>query len=147
MKTLLLVHGPNLNMLGPRDQGHYGTITLPQLEAFVRKAGLELGLAVIPFQSNHEGTLIDWIQDFTPRANGIIINAGALTHYSYALHDALLDTKLPCIEVHLSDISRREQWRRYSVLASACRAQIMGKKEQGYVDALHLMLQYFTKKV
>ncbi len=147
MKTILLIHGPNLNLLGRRDPSQYGGMTLYEIEQLVIKRGKELGYACLTFQSNHEGALIDWIQDHSPRAYAIIINPGALTHSSYALYDALVDTGLPCVEVHLSDIQHREQWRRYSITAPACRLQISGKHEQGYLEALTFLDSIFRQKV
>ena len=146
MKTILLLHGPNLNRLGARAVEHYGTITLADLEALVTKEATTLGYALKTFQSNHEGALIDWLQAEAPPAAGVIINPGALTHTSYALHDALFDTGLPCIEVHLSDIHSREPWRAISVIAPACVEQITGKKEAGYAEAVRLLHHHITKK-
>jgi len=139
MATILLIHGPNLNLLGARETEQYGTKTLADIEALVKSAAEKLGYAVVAFQSNHEGAIIDFLQKESPKAGGIIINPGALTHYSYALHDALRDTKLPAVEVHLSDISSREEWRRISVTLPACIAQVSGKKEAGYIEALELL--------
>ncbi len=141
MKTILLIHGPNLNALGKRDSSQYGNKTLADIEALVAAEAQKLGLEVKAFQSNHEGALIDFLQNEAGSAAGIIINPGALTHYSYALHDAILDTRIPCVEVHLSDIASREPWRRVSVTAPACIAQISGKKEQGYVEAVAVLHQ------
>ncbi|QQG37853.1 MAG: 3-dehydroquinate dehydratase [Candidatus Kaiserbacteria bacterium] len=139
MATILLLHGPNLNQLGKRDAAQYGSLSLPALEALVKKEAEARGHTVKAFQSNHEGALIDWLQKESEGARGIIVNPGALTHYSYALHDALLDTKLPAVEVHLSDIISRESWRTVSVTAPACIAQISGKKEHGYIEALETL--------
>ena len=139
MKTILLIHGPNLNRLGKRDPQHYGTLTLSVIEKLVRTEAKKIGLSVKTFQSNHEGDLIDFLQKHSEKSAGIIINPGAFTHYSYALHDALKDTGLHCVEVHLSDIKSREPWRQVSVTAPACIAQISGKKEKGYVEALHFL--------
>ncbi len=141
MKTILLIHGPNLNLLGSRDQEQYGSTTLTDLEKIVEKKALQNEYTIRTFQSNHEGALIDWIQENSPDACGIIINPGALTHYSYALHDAIADTRLPCVEVHLSDIHAREAWRAQSVIAPACIAQISGKKEKGYEEAIELLVK------
>lgn len=138
---VLLIHGPNLNLLGQRNQQHYGTLTLADIEKLVAVQAEKHGLKIKSFQSNHEGALIDFIQRQTTTAMGIIINPGALTHYSYALHDALLDTHLPCVEVHLSDISNREPWRQISVTAPVCLAVISGKREQGYLEALDKLLR------
>ena len=139
MATVLLIHGPNLNLLGAREPRHYGSKTLKDIEAEVTNAAKKLGHTVTAFQSNHEGAIIDFLQKESPKAAGIIINPGALTHYSYALHDALHDTKLPAVEVHLSDISSREPWRRVSVTSPACIAQVSGKKEAGYIEALEIL--------
>ena len=139
MARILLVHGPNLNLLGTRDAAQYGTTTLSDIEAHIRDEAKKSGHEIRAFQSNHEGALIDFLQKESEGAAGIIINPGALTHYSYALHDALLDTRLPAVEVHLSDVSSREEWPRKSVTAPACIEQISGKKEAGYIEALHLL--------
>ena len=139
MARILLVHGPNLNLLGTRDAAQYGSTSLSDIEANVRDEAKKSGHEIKAFQSNLEGALIDFLQKESEGAAGIIINPGALTHYSYALHDALIDTGLPAVEVHLSDISSREEWRRKSVTAPACIEQISGKKEAGYIEALHLL--------
>lgn len=140
MSRILLIHGPNLNLLGRRDAKHYGEKTLTDIEELVRSEARKAGHEVMAFQSNHEGALIDWIQNESGSAEGIIVNPGALTHYSYALRDALEDSRLPCVEVHLSDIASREEWRHASVTASACIAQVSGKKEKGYLEALRLLV-------
>ncbi|HAT03465.1 MAG TPA: type II 3-dehydroquinate dehydratase [Candidatus Magasanikbacteria bacterium] len=141
MKKILLIHGPNLNLLGKRDKNHYGDLTLKNIEDLVTGEATKYEIEIETFQSNHEGTLIDWIQQHSEKANGIIINPGALTHYSYALHDALFDTELPCVEVHLSDVENREEWRKISVTAPACIAKISGKKELGYIEGLKLLIK------
>lgn len=146
MKNILLIHGPNLNSLGQRDVKQYGSVTLAELEALVTSEAKKLGYDILCFQSNHEGALIDYIQVKFREAVGIIINPGALTHYGYALHDALADARLPAIEVHLSDINNREEWRKISVIAPVCVAQIIGKKEQGYVEAMRTLNQHLSKK-
>ncbi len=139
MPLILLIHGPNLNQLGQRDAAQYGSLTLADIEALVTAEAKKSGFAVKAFQSNHEGALIDFLQAESGKAAGIIINGGAFTHYGYALHDALVDTRLPAVEVHLSDISNREEWRRTSVTAPACIAMIAGKKEAGYIEAVALL--------
>lgn len=141
MKKILLIHGPNLNLLGQRDQDQYGSLTLDELESIVVEEAKKHAVEIISYQSNHEGKLIDFIQQNTLETDGIIINPGALTHYSYALHDALVDTNLPCVEVHLSDVENREEWRKISVTAPACVVKISGKKEKGYVEALEVLLK------
>lgn len=138
MKTILLIHGPNLNLLGKRDAEQYGSMTLAELEEFVAAEAKNHGCEIKPYQSNHEGALIDFLQE-NRDADGIIINPGALTHYSYALYDALLDTGLPAIEVHLSDVESREEFRKISVTAPACKAVISGKKEEGYKEAVEVL--------
>ncbi|PIQ69089.1 MAG: 3-dehydroquinate dehydratase [Candidatus Taylorbacteria bacterium CG11_big_fil_rev_8_21_14_0_20_46_11] len=137
MKLILLIHGANLNMLGKRDQSHYGTLTLKELEAHVANVGKTHGFKVKAFQSNFEGGIIDFLQKNASKASGIIINPGAYTHYSYAIHDALLDTGLPAIEVHLSNVTEREDWRAKSVIAPACVAVFAGEKEKSYEKAVN----------
>ena len=136
MKTILLIHGPNLNMLGKRDAKHYGALTLKELERQVASAAKKHGLKVKAFQSNYEGGIIDFLQKNAPKAAGILINPGAYTHYSYAIHDALLDTKLPAIEVHLSKVTEREDWRAKSVTAPACVKVFSGEGVVSYVRAI-----------
>lgn len=144
MKKIILIHGPNLNLLGKRDAKHYGNFTLATLENIVKKEAKKIGINILAFQSNYEGALIDFLQKYR-RADGIIINPGALTHYSYALHDALLDTNLPAVEVHLSNILKREKWRSISVIAPACREVISGKKINGYLEALYYLNKIILK--
>lgn len=140
MSKILLIHGPNLNRLGKRDPAHYGTMTLPELEAQVRELAQKHGHELECFQSNHEGALIDWIQEHSDTAVGILINPGALSHSSYALHDCLLDTSLPCVEVHLSDVKNREPWRAISVVEPACLKSFCGKKLESYQEALTFLV-------
>lgn len=142
MKKILLVHGPNLNLLGSRDSKHYGSLTLRDIEKLVESECGKSGIQFEAFQSNHEGEIIDVLQERAGLINGIIINPGAFAHYGYALHDALADTGLPCVEVHLSDIENREDWRKISVTATACLAKISGKQAQGYLEALELLLKH-----
>ena len=139
MARFLVINGPNLNLLGTRNTDIYGSKTLPDIEAEISKKADELGLSVQPFQSNEEGAIIDFIQSNAAQAQGIIINPGALTHYSYALRDALWDTRLPVVEVHLSNIHAREQWRRQSVIAEMARGQIAGLGWRGYIAALEIL--------
>lgn len=146
MKKLLLIHGPNLNLLGKRAAKHYGSFTLDTLEKLITKEAKSLGYTVKTFQSNHEGDLIDFIQTHSEKSDGILINPGALTHYSYALHDAIIDAQIPTIEVHLSDINKRESWRKKSVTRAACLAQFSGKKEKSYLEALVFLDKILTKQ-
>lgn len=142
IKKILVLHGPNLNLLGRRDIEKYGSGTLAELEEYVGDLAREKDYAVSCYQSNSEGQLIDILQNTSALHCGIIINPGAFSHYSYALHDALLDTRLPVVEVHLSNLTEREPWRQQSVTAAACLAKIYGKKWQGYAEALALLLQH-----
>jgi len=137
---ILIVHGPNLNMLGKREESVYGRQTLDQIDALVGKEAQALGVEVVTFQSNHEGALVDFVQDQAGSAHGIIINPGALTHYGYSLRDALVDSKLPVVEVHLSNIYRREEWRARSVIAPIARGQISGLGWRGYMSALQVLV-------
>ncbi|MCL0098889.1 type II 3-dehydroquinate dehydratase [Dehalococcoidia bacterium] len=136
---ILVIHGPNLNMHGKRDQSLYGSKSLAEIDSMLREQGAELGIEVTSFQSNHEGALIDFIQSESPQAAGIIINPGALTHYGLSLRDALADAGLPVIEVHLSNIYAREEFRRKSIIAPIVRGQISGLGWQGYTAALRIL--------
>ena len=136
---ILVIHGPNLNMLGKREKAIYGEKTLHEINALLEKEGQTLNVELVTFQSNHEGELIDFIQKQADSAHGIIINPGALTHYGFSLLDALVDSKLPVIEVHLSNIYRREEWRAYSVIAPVAKGQISGLGWRGYTAALRAL--------
>lgn len=139
MKKIMLIHGPNLNKLGKRDHAHYGTLSLKDIETAVQEKAKDY--RVLCFQSNHEGALIDFIQNNSDESFAMIINPGALTHYSYALHDAIIDSGLHTIEVHLSNILEREPWRAISVISPACKKTIMGKKLEGYLEAIDTLLE------
>lgn len=140
MITLLVLHGPNLNRLGRRDPAHYGALTLPELEARVAAWAAARGARTLFVQSNHEGALIDALQQHAGRTDGALVNLGALTHTSYALHDALVDYGRPAVEVHLSKASEREAWRRTSVVRPACVGSVEGKGAEGYREALAILL-------
>lgn len=142
MNKILLMHGPNLNLLGKRDVSIYGNCTLSDIENMIIEMSKKLKFSVTTYQSNHEGELIDYLQHNAEAIQGIIINPGALTHYSFALLDALQDTRLPIVEVHLSDIHKREAWRAISVTSAAAIKMISGKKEKGYIEALHFLVEY-----
>ncbi len=142
---ILLINGPNLNLLGKRDAAHYGQSSLTDIEAECRHLADELGITVDCYQSNHEGAIIDYIQAGSPAAAGIVINPGALAHYGYSLHDALLDSGLPVIEVHLSDIQARENWRQTSVTAAACLEVITGLKAEGYYRGLRTLVNHIRE--
>jgi 3-dehydroquinate dehydratase-2 len=136
MRRVLVVNGPNLNMLGTRRPEVYGSTTLPELDERCRAWGARFGLEVDTFQSNHEGALIDRVQATAGSVDGLVVNLGAFTHSSYALHDAIEAVGLPAVEVHISNIKEREPWRRNSVIAPACVYQIYGRGIVGYRHAL-----------
>ena len=139
---ILVINGPNLNMLGKRESEHYGTDTLESIEQALAEKGKALGCKLTFFQSNHEGAIIDFLQEKTKGADGILINPGALTHYGYSLHDALVDSGLPVVEVHLSDINAREEWRRVSVISDIVIKQITGLKAQSYLLGLEALINH-----
>ena len=139
--TILVLHGPNLNRLGERDPLHYGRVTLEQIDNGLKQRAKSLGLNLICVQSNQEGILVDFLQNHGQEAQGIIINPGALTHYGLSLRDALEDTNKPIIEVHLSNIYAREEWRKTSVIAPVARGQISGLGWRGYLLALDAFAQ------
>jgi 3-dehydroquinate dehydratase-2 len=135
-KTILVLNGPNLNLLGVREPTHYGRETLAEIEEACLDRAAELGLVVDFRQSNHEGELVDWIQASRETADGIIINAGAYSHTSVAILDALQAAELPVIEVHLSNIYRRDQFRHNSYVSLAARGIVCGLGGHGYELAL-----------
>ena len=136
---LLVIQGPNLNLLGERDPSIYGTLSLDTLHDRLRERAAELEIEITFYQSNSEGALIDFLQKEVHQVSGIIINPGALTHYGLALREALADTKLPFLEVHLSNIHAREDWRRRSVVAEIALGQISGLGWYGYIAALNFL--------
>lgn len=144
-KTIFVIHGPNLNMLGIREPAVYGQTSLAEINAEIGALGDKLGVRLDFFQSNSEGALIDKIQSAYGAADGIIINPGAYTHYSYAIRDALAAVDLPAIEVHLSDIHKREEFRRISVIKPVCRAQISGLGKDGYLVALRELVAKYVR--
>lgn len=134
--TILVINGPNLNNLGKRDSSLYGTKTLADIQDEITAKATELGVNVTFFQSNHEGAIVDHIQEKSDSTDGVIINAGALTQVGYSILDALLDSGLPFIEVHLSNIHARERFRQRSVFASKAIGQMAGFGPSGYIYAL-----------
>ena len=138
--NILVLHGPNLNLLGEREPEVYGTMTLPQLNARLAAHAKKKKAKLKIFQSNHEGGLIDLIHKHRKWAGGAVFNPGAYTHYSYALRDAVAGSRVPTIEVHLSDIAKREAFRRVSVIAPVCLAQISGKGAGSYLEAIDRLL-------
>jgi 3-dehydroquinate dehydratase-2 len=137
---ILLIHGPNLNMLGRREPEIYGHTTLAQIDDAVRARASTAGATLLAFQSNHEGALIDFIQAEGWDADGIIINPGAYTHYGLALRDALATLHAPIVEVHLSNVYKREAFRHTSLIAPIATGQIAGLGWQGYLLALEWLL-------
>jgi 3-dehydroquinate dehydratase II len=135
---ILLLNGPNLASLGRRQPEVYGTMTLAEIEGACRAHALERGSLLDAYQSNHEGALIDRLEQLDYDA--VICNFGALTHTSYALHDALVTSGRPAVEVHISDINAREPWRRTSVTAPATQHQIIGRGWRGYLEAIDWLL-------
>ncbi len=137
---LLVVNGPNLNMLGKRDPAVYSSRTYDDLLQMIGNKASELNMTVEVFQSNHEGAIIDRLQDaMEDGTEGLVINPGAYTHYSYAIHDALEILSFPKIEVHISDINTREEFRRVSVTRAACDEQIVGEGFEGYLHAMEMI--------
>ncbi|MGA9761958.1 MAG: type II 3-dehydroquinate dehydratase [Gaiellaceae bacterium] len=134
-----VLHGVNLDTLGRRDPGHYGVITLPELEGKVREWAEQLGLEVDCRQTNFEGQYVEWIHEALDGADGVIVNPGAWTHYSYAIRDALDLLSVPVVEVHLSNIDAREQWRRISVVRDVAAKTVKGKGPNGYREALEFL--------
>jgi 3-dehydroquinate dehydratase-2 len=131
-----VLHGVNLNMLGRRDPAHYGTLTLPELERRVTEFGRELELEVHCAQTDSEAEYVKLLHELPARADGVLLNPGAWTHYSWAIHDALELTGLPAVEVHLSKVDERETWRQVSVVGDLVLARVSGQGVEGYREAL-----------
>lgn len=142
MTRILVVHGPNLNLLGNREPEVYGSQTLEDIDAALAEFAAARGTQLRTVQSNHEGHIIDAIHEARSWAEGILINPGALTHYSYALRDAIASVSLPCVEVHLSNIHAREPFRQKSVLAPVCLGQISGFGWGSYRLGLQALVEY-----
>lgn len=140
MMKILVINGPNLNMLGKRDATQYSDRTYDELITMIQKHGDEIGAELTFFQSNHEGDIIDCIQDaMSDGTQGLVINAGAYTHYSYAIHDALEMLHFPKVEVHISDINNREAFRKVSVIRDVCTHAVIGEGFEGYLKALDIL--------
>lgn len=143
---ILIINGPNLNLTGIRDQKNYGTITLDEINAQIKSHGDRLGVSVAFFQTNTEGAIIDAIHAARSACDGIIINPAAYTHYSYAIRDAVDAVDLPVIEVHMSNIHAREQFRHDSVIASVCAGQVCGLGKHSYIAALYALIEILKEK-
>ena len=142
-----VMHGVNLDQLGRRDPDHYGSFTLTELEMGISEAAAELSLATRFFQTNHEGAFVEHLHGLADMADAVILNPGAWTHYSWAIHDALELTRLPAVEVHLSDVDEREEWRSKSVIGELCVARIAGKGKDGYREALTRLAEELASAV
>ncbi len=134
-----VMHGVNLDQLGRRDPEHYPAVTLTELEFKVGRFARELGLEATFSQTNHEGEFCEWLHEARERADGLVLNPGAWTHYSYAIRDALEIAGLPAVEVHLSAVDDREEWRRVSVIRDLCAGTVQGHGVDGYREALELL--------
>ena len=139
-KPVYVLNGPNLNLLGQREPHIYGSTTLADIVAMVEKHAKSRGTSVICRQSNHEGELVDWIHEARAKARGVILNAGAYSHTSIALHDALATLDIPVIEVHISNVYKRESFRHHSYISSVAKGVICGLGVQGYMLALDAIL-------
>ena len=139
---ILILNGPNLNVLGARDKSHYGDKTLDDVLTDVKDTADRLGVEIDHFQSNHEGKLIDYIQQESGNSDGIVINGGALTHYGLSVKDALTDAKLPVVEIHISNIHSREKYRQHSVVEYLAVGQIAGLGWRGYSLALESIVEH-----
>lgn len=143
---ILVINGPNINFLGIREKSIYGVQDYKYLLDMIEGKARESGNDIEVFQSNHEGAIIDRIQEaYFDGTEGIVINPGAYTHYSYAIRDALASISLPKVEIHISDITKREEFRKVSVTKDACDTQIYGKGLDGYLQAIDHILQLFPK--
>ena len=142
---ILVINGPNLNNLCKREPGYYGVKTLSDIEDLIANKAQDMDTLVEFFQSNHEGAIVDFIQTEGQDASGIVINAGALTHYGISLRDALADSRLPFIEVHLSNIHAREEFRHHSVFADLAVGQIAGLGWKGYLFALEFLIEQINE--
>jgi 3-dehydroquinate dehydratase II len=140
-----VINGPNMNMLGVREPEIYGSLSLEEINNQLTRKGEELGLTLNFFQSNHEGDIIDKIQECYGNTDGIVINPGAYTHYSIAIRDAIASVGIPTLEVHLSDINSREDFRKISVIKNVCIKQIWGKGINSYTEALEFLAKKLEK--
>lgn len=142
---ILVLNGPNLNMLGKREPTIYGTVTLTDLVDEINSYAFSRKAEIIHYQSNHEGELIDFIHNNFQKCVGMVINPGAFTHYSYALRDAVASINIPVVEVHISNIHAREEFRKTSVIAPVCKGQICGMGFQSYILAIQFLINLYNK--
>jgi 3-dehydroquinate dehydratase-2 len=138
---IAVMHGVNLDQLGRRDPAIYGSLTLAELERRIERRADELSLETSFFHSNHEGAFVERLHELSERADAVLLNPGAWTHYSWAIRDALEIAGLPALEIHLSDVQAREEWRRTSVIGELCFATVSGRGAEGYDDALALLCE------
>lgn len=137
MRKIRVINGPNINFTGIREKGIYGTKTLTDIESEIIAEAKKLGFECECFQSNHEGEIIDYIQKcYNDKVEGVVINPGAYTHYSYAIRDAISSVQIPFVEIHMSNIHTREEFRHTSVTVPVCKGQICGFGDYGYIMAL-----------
>jgi len=141
-----VMHGVNLDQLGRRDPLLYGTLTLPELERRIGDRARELGLATRFFQTNHEGAFVERLHALEGQADAVLLNPGAWTHYAWSIRDALEIAALPALEIHLSDVERREPWRRVSVIRDLCFATISGRGPDGYLEALERLREELERR-
>jgi 3-dehydroquinate dehydratase-2 len=140
-----IMHGANLDQLGRRDPLHYGTLTFTELELMIGEVAAELGLAARFFHTNHEGEFVEHLHGLEGLADGMVLNPGAWTHYSYAIRDALELCGLPAVEIHLSDVDNRQEFRRHSVIRELCIGRVAGKGPDGYREALEILRAEFSE--
>lgn len=138
-RRIYVLHGVNLDQLGKRDPEHYGTFTLPELDGRIKRFADEFELEATFWQTNHEGEYCEHLHVARERADGLVLNPGAWTHYSYAIRDALEVCGLPAVEVHISEVDAREEWRRTSVIGDLCVGRVQGKGVDGYREALEVL--------
>ena len=143
---ILVIHGPNLNLLGEREPGIYGTENLEQVNGAILARAKELGAQCEVFQSNHEGDIIDRLHEARREFDGVVLNAGAYTHYSYAIRDAIAAIRIPCVEVHLSNVHAREAFRHTSVIAPACLGVVCGFGGDSYLLALEGLVRRLSQQ-
>jgi len=143
---VLIINGPNLNLLGKRQSQTYGIKSLKEIDTLLKEEAASIVVDIATFHSNSEGAIIDFIQKEASKADGIVINPGALTHYGLSLRDALVDTGIPVIEIHISNIYAREEWRHKSVIAPIAMGQISGLGWRGYIAALKTLVDILNEE-